>query len=246
MVSALLISLGICHTAAEALRFFGAQRTHDGKGVTIPSQSRFVHYWEQWQSRKLPRNLSLVSPTYKITRARFITVPDFDVGVTGCDPYLLVSISNSELLNAKCWDMRTHHKRLEHFKIKHGVIDLDLSKFSLFVRDNVRMTWMDKVGNRKIRITVCLTSLINRLTPFCLQDTTHADEKMFVLNFHTAFIDSGTHLCFEKSVLDHACKDKLQRYFNHAFAFELFVERVADSHVLATEAGYNACFSRSF
>jgi phosphatidylinositol-3,4,5-trisphosphate 3-phosphatase and dual-specificity protein phosphatase PTEN len=219
MVSCLLISLGICKSATEALQMFGRERTHDGKGVTIPSQARYVHYWEQWLARKLPRSLSSVTPTYKVTRARFITIPDFDVGVTGCDPYLLVSVSNSELHGARCWDMRTHHKRLEHFKLKHGVIDLDFTKYSLYIRDNVRMTWMDK-------------------------DTTHADEKMFSVNFHTAFIDSGTHLCFEKAVLDGACKDKVQRYFNRAFTFELFVERVADSHVLASEAGYNACFSR--
>ncbi|KAJ9438679.1 Phosphatidylinositol 3 [Diplonema papillatum] len=33
-------------TAADALARFGNARTHDGKGVTIPSQIRYIRYWE--------------------------------------------------------------------------------------------------------------------------------------------------------------------------------------------------------
>lgn len=113
MVSALLLALGISLTAHDALRKFGEARTHDGKGVTIPSQARTVFYFEQWLARGLPRELWLVSPTYKITRVRFVTVPNFDVGVTGCDPYFLTSISNRrDLSYAQCWDMRDHVKKL--------------------------------------------------------------------------------------------------------------------------------------
>ncbi|MDP2436361.1 MAG: tyrosine-protein phosphatase [archaeon] len=46
-VACLLLSLGLCADAESALDFFGQRRARDGKGVTIPSQVRFVHYWER-------------------------------------------------------------------------------------------------------------------------------------------------------------------------------------------------------
>jgi phosphatidylinositol-3,4,5-trisphosphate 3-phosphatase/dual-specificity protein phosphatase PTEN len=34
-------------SAADALKLFGEKRTHNGKGVTIPSQQRYAWYFEQ-------------------------------------------------------------------------------------------------------------------------------------------------------------------------------------------------------
>ena len=45
-IACYLLHSGACRTAAEALHFFAFRRTLDGKGVTIPSQIRFVHYYE--------------------------------------------------------------------------------------------------------------------------------------------------------------------------------------------------------
>lgn len=45
MVSAYLLQSGICQTAEDAMNFFARARTHDGKGVTIPSQKRYVRYF---------------------------------------------------------------------------------------------------------------------------------------------------------------------------------------------------------
>ena len=64
---------------------------------------------------------------------------------------------------------------------------------------------------------------------------------MLVINFHTAFVDSGTHLVFEKASCDRACKDKAERYFDRAFAVEVFCERVTEG-TLATAEGFNACY----
>lgn len=51
MISCFLIQSGIKATAKDALDFFGARRTHDGKGVTIPSQIRYVGYFELYKTR---------------------------------------------------------------------------------------------------------------------------------------------------------------------------------------------------
>ncbi|KAJ6254827.1 phosphatase with homology to tensin [Anaeramoeba flamelloides] len=47
MACCLMIYLGVVSTAKESLDFYGNQRTKNGKGVTIPSQRRYVGYFEK-------------------------------------------------------------------------------------------------------------------------------------------------------------------------------------------------------
>ncbi len=73
LISAYLLHSGICKTALEALTKFGVERTHNGKGVTIPSQMRFVYYYEQYLLN--PRR---EARTYHLVHIRLSTVPNFD------------------------------------------------------------------------------------------------------------------------------------------------------------------------
>ena len=45
MCACLLVHLGVCATAEEALAYFGGIRTSDGEGVTIPSQKRYTRWY---------------------------------------------------------------------------------------------------------------------------------------------------------------------------------------------------------
>uniref|UniRef100_A0A915IP37 Phosphatidylinositol-3,4,5-trisphosphate 3-phosphatase n=1 Tax=Romanomermis culicivorax TaxID=13658 RepID=A0A915IP37_ROMCU len=47
MISSYLLYAGVCKTATEALEFFAKKRTYDERGVTIPSQRCYVHYFEK-------------------------------------------------------------------------------------------------------------------------------------------------------------------------------------------------------
>eukprot|EP00298_Acanthocystis_sp_HF-20_P011689 c19518_g1_i2.p1 GENE.c19518_g1_i2~~c19518_g1_i2.p1 ORF type:complete len:248 (-),score=51.70 c19518_g1_i2:27-770(-) len=60
MISCLLIYLGICQTANEALQYFSARRTKQGSnwiGVQSPSQLRYVQYFEKVIQSKIASNI---------------------------------------------------------------------------------------------------------------------------------------------------------------------------------------------
>lgn len=55
VIAAFLLLIGHAKTAKEAIEFFAAKRTFDGNGVTIPSQKRYVCYYERWLKSELVR-----------------------------------------------------------------------------------------------------------------------------------------------------------------------------------------------
>lgn len=81
----------------EALKFFGTIRTRNGHGVTIPSQRRFVRYYDYSLKYGFPiedRKVSLNSITS-------VTIPHFDPD-GGCDPYItIVNMKGDELYDSR-------------------------------------------------------------------------------------------------------------------------------------------------
>ena len=71
---------------ADALDYYGRCRTANGKGVTIPSQHRYIHYFAQCMhegSLREPREIFL-------THIHIKGVPEFDPD-GGCQPYIIIS-----------------------------------------------------------------------------------------------------------------------------------------------------------
>ncbi|EAY15723.1 phosphatidylinositol-3,4,5-trisphosphate 3-phosphatase, putative [Trichomonas vaginalis G3] len=75
MIGALLVHIRRFPHASEALQFYGRKRTHDNKGVTIPSQRRYVFYYEQFLQLGLPLQDPFVASPARVTKVVFKNVP---------------------------------------------------------------------------------------------------------------------------------------------------------------------------
>ncbi|CAG2174866.1 unnamed protein product, partial [Oppiella nova] len=87
MICAYLIHAGECDisdsgasvkitSADKALEYYGRHRTHDMKGVTIPSQKRYVYYYEEL----IKRELTYQSEPVRLTAIHLNTIPVFNSG----------------------------------------------------------------------------------------------------------------------------------------------------------------------
>lgn len=210
LVAAYLLHSGICSSAEEALSMFSKMRTHNNKGVTIPSQIRYVHYYESLLRRK-----EVLSYTYQITHIRFITVPNFDHSITGggCDPYVVVKMlfpvmegeQNSHICRQHTvFNQYKAENKVSKFYPNDSIVNFDMQAFDLKVRGDVTLQFFN-------------------------HDNYSSDAKMCQIWINTAFIERNF-LVFDKSVVDRACKDKHNRAFDADFKVEVFLHRVDDDN----------------
>jgi phosphatidylinositol-3,4,5-trisphosphate 3-phosphatase and dual-specificity protein phosphatase PTEN len=209
VISAYLVHAGIAPSTSAALRMFGDVRTHDGKGVTIPSQMRYVHYYEA-SMRAAAAGAAAAGAgagagdafhpaVYLLRAVRLHTVPNFDVG-GGSDPYFDVRLGDGKSM---IFNMLAAAKgKVKHYGSKARVVDLDVSAYNVRVKGDVKMVFYD-------------------------YDQMSAPDKMFHLWFNTGFIQNN-YLLFHKDVLDRACKDKACKEFEPDFKVELFLDRVEE------------------
>jgi hypothetical protein len=74
MVAAYLLHSGFKPTAQRALSYFGDARTANAQGVTIPSQMRWVHYYEH-----ILKHGPAPTQMFRITHIRTVTVPNLEI-----------------------------------------------------------------------------------------------------------------------------------------------------------------------
>ena len=73
MISSFLMYFKLATSADEAMCLFEMERTHDWKGVTIPSQRRYVHYYEGILHSADPRQVPI--QIYHVTQLRVLHWP---------------------------------------------------------------------------------------------------------------------------------------------------------------------------
>ena len=135
VIAALLVHLKLAPTASSALGMFGDVRTNDGKGVTIPSQMRYVHYFEA-----LSKGAPATPFTYHIRHVRLHTVPNFDVK-GGSDPFFDVRLGDGKecIFNL----LAASGGKVKHFYPKAKIVDLDVASHNIRVKGDVKLVFYD-------------------------------------------------------------------------------------------------------
>jgi phosphatidylinositol-3,4,5-trisphosphate 3-phosphatase and dual-specificity protein phosphatase PTEN len=93
MVCAYLLHTGAAKTADEATRLFARRRTHNEKGVTIPSQIRYINYYE-----RIVRNLAPPIDTeieWLLSQVAFDPIP-----IGGCTPSFTVAVNGETVFKS--------------------------------------------------------------------------------------------------------------------------------------------------
>ena len=90
-ISCLLLYLNIFDTAADCLKYYGMMRVENGRGVTVPSQIRYVFYFEQIIKKNIENPIQFKNIC--INKIRMVTVPNISTVKSGCTPTF--SIENS-------------------------------------------------------------------------------------------------------------------------------------------------------
>eukprot|EP01012_Entosiphon_sulcatum_P067499 TRINITY_DN9723_c0_g1_i1.p1 TRINITY_DN9723_c0_g1~~TRINITY_DN9723_c0_g1_i1.p1 ORF type:complete len:605 (+),score=97.54 TRINITY_DN9723_c0_g1_i1:2083-3897(+) len=134
MISAYLMYSKHAVDAEDALRKFGDVRTENGKGVTIPSQIRYVHYFQQALAKPVfPTERQLV-----VQSITLITTPHFDRD-GGCDPYYYVYSHQGKKYCSKDDEYPKHYINREQIVLiprKPVILHGDI-KFCFFDHDKV-------------------------------------------------------------------------------------------------------------
>ena len=142
-ICCLMIYLNIFKTADEALAYYGIMRVGDGRGVTIPSQIRYVNYFEKILDKKIDIN---VNPKKIIIRKiKLSNAPGFSR--VGWNSSITFSIENGE---KNCFKYYDYIKKRETFNLTMGQIEFYLGVKGFEVSGDVKFTFFNvgMIGTR--------------------------------------------------------------------------------------------------
>ena len=207
IIAAYLLLAGEFDSAEEALDYYGHCRTLNAKGVTIPSQIRYVHYFERWL--KSPTYGSMPAAPITLSKIRLLGIPDF-TGGGGCTPYFVIGKGYRDAQGNECeYSLRNtlaeSRDEMDSVDKTEPYVDFD--------------TGLDLIGD----VFVQFLHAEKRSGAGRGSDT-----KMFHFYLHTAFVHSDK-MVIPKAHVDKACKDKSCKNFPSGFAVELHFDIKHDS-----------------
>ena len=132
--------MNVFDTAKEALLYYGRMRTDNGKGVTIPSQIRYVYYFEQILKLKMPHPVEFIKKYIK--KIRMFTLPKFHKVYT---TFFKIENNKNEYSSEK---KKTDFKKEDLF----ALVDFDIEN-GFLVEGDVKVTfYREKLIKKKDKI----------------------------------------------------------------------------------------------
>lgn len=199
-VCAYLLYCGACKTPQEALKVFGDRRTKDGKGLQIPSQKRYLHYFHTL----LTVYHNIIPPVTAIL-VRSLTLsstPHMDVD-GGCDPYIIIEGRKKGHGHVPCGQKEGNFSKpmeVLYDSRKGATVQHIVGQSNFCIPINTRITTHDEILFRAYDA-----------------DMVSQDDKMFTFWVHAAFLPMNGMLKLTKHELDDATKDKANELFDEDF-----------------------------
>ena len=125
LISCLLLYLNEFDTAADCLKYYGIMRVDNGRGVTVPSQIRYVFYFEQILKNNIPHPIN--SKKLKIKKIRMVTIPAFNK--------ISFVIENKVDKNNNVFD----YKKKENLDENAGYVDFEVGEDGFEVCGDVKI-----------------------------------------------------------------------------------------------------------
>jgi phosphatidylinositol-3,4,5-trisphosphate 3-phosphatase/dual-specificity protein phosphatase PTEN len=122
-ICCLLLYLGIFDTADECMKYYGLMRVGAEKGVTIPSQKRYVNYFEQI----LKNNISTDPLKYKkicIQELKMYTIPSFSKFGSSCTPTFIIQNNKKEYKYSDINKKKTTYNKTAVFPLNNAKIEV--------------------------------------------------------------------------------------------------------------------------
>jgi len=132
-ISCLLLYLNIFDTAADCLKYYGMMRVENGKGVTVPSQIRYVFYFEQIIKNNIESPIQFKNIC--INKIRMVTVPNISTVKSGCTPTFSVENSGKSF---KYWE---YNKKKENYDGSEAFVDFQVGDSGFDACGDVKITF---------------------------------------------------------------------------------------------------------
>jgi phosphatidylinositol-3,4,5-trisphosphate 3-phosphatase/dual-specificity protein phosphatase PTEN len=190
-ICCLLLYLNFFETAEECLLYYGLMRVGTVKGVTVPSQIRYVHYFESILKNKIPHPI-----TFKkiiIRKVKMYTIPK--VGKKKFTPNF--TIENQGKI-VKYSDI---NKKKDSYTVTN--YDLPFIEFPMGIAGHA--------VSGDVKFTFFQVQLLQILK----------SDKLFKFWFNTNFLPAGGLYEIKKEGIDKACKDKKCKVYKEDFKIEI-------------------------
>jgi phosphatidylinositol-3,4,5-trisphosphate 3-phosphatase/dual-specificity protein phosphatase PTEN len=129
MICCYLLYSNVFTTAEECLKYYGIMRTENKKGVTIPSQLRYVFYFahclRQYRNHQIPFPLKF--PNLMLSKIKISPIPSIHKYGSKCTPYFIIENEGSKYNYKKKNKLHSYkHETHVEFKIPNFTVSGDV------------------------------------------------------------------------------------------------------------------------